>query len=83
MNRVSAKWYNFGMLLGLDLNQLDGWEAEYRGNASRCWNRVMNQWLTQGGSHDYPATWEGLYTLLRDTEFPNIATKLKNAVVRI
>ena len=68
-----------GMLLGLSLNQLDAWDAEYRGNASRCWNRVMDQWLTQGGSDDYPATWEGLYTLLKNTGFPKLALILKNA----
>ena len=81
VDEVSAKWYEFGMLLGFKLNQLDAWDTEYLKNASRCWNRVMDQWLTQGGSHDYPATWEGLYTLLRDTGFASTARKLKNAVV--
>ena len=80
VDQVSAQWYNFGMLLGFSLNQLDGWEAEYRGNASRCWNRVMDQWLTQGGSHDYPATWEGLCTLLTDTGFAKTSKMLKNAL---
>ena len=70
---------DFGLLLGFELNQLKMWDSEYRGNAKKCWNEVMNQWLTQGGSRDYPATWEGLYTLLSDTDFPKLVQKLKNA----
>ena len=82
VDQVSAKWHDVGMLLGLSLNQLDAWDAEYRGNANKCWNRVIDQWLTRGGSHDYPATWEGVYTLLKDTGFKKIARKLKSAIVR-
>ena len=41
--------------------------------------QVMDHWLTRGGSHDYPATWEGLYSLLNDLGYGNVAVKLKNA----
>ena len=41
----------------------------------------MDDWLTRGGSRDYPATWEGLYSLLNDLGYGNVAVKLKNAVV--
>ena len=81
VDQVCAEWYEFGML-GFSLNQLKMWDAEYRGNAKRGWNEVMEQWLTQGGSGDYPAMWEGLYNLLRDTGFRNIARKVENAVFR-
>ena len=42
--------------------------------------QVMDDWLTRGGSRDYPATWEGLYSLLNDLSYGNVAMKLKKAV---
>ena len=81
VNLVCAQWEDFGLLLGFEFNQLKMWDTEYRGNSKKCWNEVMNQWLVQGGSRDYPATWEGLYTLLRDTGFANTVGKLKNAII--
>ena len=69
------------MCLELTVNQLDGWESEYRGAVSRCWNKVMEHWLDEGGvTEDYPATWEGLYTLLEDVQCTQVAEELKNAL---
>ena len=76
MKEVSAKWRKFGTLLGLKLNELDAWDKQYRGDCSDCWNRVMDDWLTRGDS----ATWNGLYCLLNDLGYGNVAVKLKNAV---
>ena len=42
--------------------------------------QVMDDWLTRGGSRDYPATWEGLYSLLNDLGYGNVAVKLEKAV---
>ena len=81
IKKVSARWYEFGLLLRVDYNELDAWESQYRGNAKKCWIRVIDDWLTRGGSHDYPATWEGLYCLLDDLEFGSVAVKLKEAVL--
>ena len=81
IKKVSARWYEFGLLLGADFNELDSWESQYRGDADMCWIRVIDNWLTRGGSRDYPATWEGLYSLLDDLEFGSVAVKLKKAVL--
>ena len=78
VNEVSSKWYDFGMLLGFSLNQLDVWNTQHAADANKCWIRVMDQWLSKGGSLDYPATWVGLCSLLKDMGFSNIAQKLKN-----
>ena len=40
VDNVSAKWYEFGMILGLKLNQLDAWKTQYQGDAAICWNKV-------------------------------------------
>ena len=82
MKEVGANWYDFGMILGVGLNQLDAWDAQYRGDARKCWNKVMEHWLAEGGSQDYPATWEGLYTLLNDLGFAKVSKLMRKAVER-
>ena len=42
--------------------------------------QVMDDWLTRGGSCGYPATWEGLYSLLNDLGFRNISRNMQRAV---
>ena len=79
VHKVSAMWQQFGLVLGLTPNQLDALDRQYRGDAYLAWNRVMEHWL-QGGSGGYPATWAGLYSLLRDMEYGEIAIELKAAV---
>ena len=36
--------------------------------------------LDEGSEEDYPPTWEGLYTVVEDTELTEVAVKLKEAV---
>lgn len=81
VDRVSASWKNFGIILGLTMNQLKRWEDQYRGDSNSCWARVMEFWLSGGSDKDdYPVTWEGLYTLLYDTEYSVVADELKMVV---
>lgn len=80
VDRVSSRWRKFGILLGLTMNQLEAWDDQHRGNASICWNKVMEYWLAGDDVDDYPATWEGLYTLLNDCTFSEVAADLKRIV---
>lgn len=80
VDRVSARWNTFGLLLGISQNQLRAWEEQYRGNANMCWTKVMEYWLNGVGKDSYPPTWEGLYMLLEDAEYSQIAEELKRAV---
>lgn len=80
VEEVSAKWNDFGLLLGFGLNQLDAWEAQYHGNANRCWNKVMDHWLSKGGSQCYPATWGGLFILLEDLGLTKASQVMQKAV---
>ena len=45
---------------------------------ARC-TAVLSHWLDHPPRH-YPATWEGLYKLLDDSELGQVATELKQAV---
>ena len=68
------------MAVGLTMNQLDAWEDQYRGDSRKCWTKVMEYWL-KGDSEQYPATWEGLCSLLEDTEFSTASEELNKAVI--
>ena len=80
VNRVSGTWKEFGTLLEVEQNQLDAWRNECRDDAGRCWDKVMGHWLSTGGTSDYPATWDGLYILLEDVEFSEVAVELKEVI---
>lgn len=80
VDRVSAGWHKFGILLGISQNQLKVWDEKYRGNSSMCWTKVMEHWLNGGGKDCYPATWEGLYTLLEDADYLQVAKDFKEVV---
>ena len=81
VDRVSASWKDFGLLLKLEMNVLKAWDDLYRGDANMCWARVMEHWLTHEGDHgDYPPSWEGLYALLNDAEYSVVAEELRKAV---
>ena len=80
VDKVSAKWEGFGLLLGLEYNQLDAVRRDQLGETARCWNRVMDHWR-EGCSVDYPPTWDGLYSLLTDMEYSEYARELQQAVI--
>ena len=77
---MSSKWKEFGDRLDIPANRLEAWEKEHRGVAAECWRRVVCHWLENGGPHDYPTTWNGLYALLEDIELAEVSKKLKEAV---
>jgi hypothetical protein len=47
-----------------------------------CWSRVMEQWLANSRECEYSTTWEGLYQLLKDVQYFQVATDLKEAVTK-
>ena len=74
------KWKDFGLLLGMTLNDLEALEREHRGKAKDIWNQVMDHWLAGRGGGDYPTSWEGMYALLNDLELSEVADELEKAV---
>jgi hypothetical protein len=77
---VPIKWMKFGLRVGLAMNWLESWEEQYNKNASRCWLKVIGHWLANDGTEHYPAMWEGLYTLVRDCDFPQVALSFLKAL---
>ena len=83
VNRVSSRWESFGYRLDLPQNMLDAWREECHHISARCWCKVMHHWLTGGDTPDYPATWDGLYEMLEDVEYFEVARQLREAVLAV
>ena len=78
--KVSSKWQEFGVRLGQDPKRFQGWSKKHRSNAIKIWKEVMEMWLAEDGTHDYPATWEGVHSLLCDLNLAPIAAELRHAL---
>jgi hypothetical protein len=78
--KIHSHWEEIGIQLSLSLNQMNAWKEECLGNVGRCWTRVMDHWLTGGGTPDYPATWDGIYKLLEYINCPAIAQELMKSL---
>lgn len=78
-SKVSSVWDEMGILLGIEPDILSGWKQECQGKADSCWNKVMAYWIHNGSDY-YPATWDGLFVLLRDSKRSTIAEELKRVV---
>ena len=70
------QWRDIGNLF-VPRQQLVVWDKEK--GAKECCEEMLNYWL-DNPPHQYPATWEGLYELLDDSELGEVASKLKCAV---
>ena len=42
---IQAKWYNFGLMLGVPSDALDCYEHRYRGDQLACLERVFEAWM--------------------------------------
>ena len=73
---IIHKWRDVGNLVA-PRQQLEVWAREK--NANECCEAVLSHWLDHP-PHHYPATWDGLYELLDDSELGQVATELKQAV---
>ena len=73
---IMHRWRDVGDLV-VPGQQLEVWAKEK--NAKECCTAVLLYWLDHPPRH-YPATWEGLYKLLNDSELGQVAIKLKQAV---
>ena len=78
---VSASWRRFGLQLDIKNNELTVLDTRLR-DPDKCWIEVMDSWLTRGGTASYPASWEGLFKLLKDVRYERVAGDMKAAVQR-
>ena len=73
---IIHKWRDIGNLV-VPRQQIEVWAK--RKDDKECCEAVLSHWLDHPPRH-YPATWEGLYELLDDSELGQVAIELKQAV---
>ena len=73
---IMHKWRDISDLV-VPWQQLEVWAK--RKDDKECCSAVLSYWL-EHPSHNYPATWEGLYELLKDSELGQVAIELRQAV---
>ena len=74
ITKVSSRWPDFGRLFGREEDELEGLRVY---DAKQCWCKVVCQWLDDGGTVEYPATWGGFILALEDVELWEIARELE------
>ena len=80
VEKVSCKWLEFGLAVGMEMDLLKAWERQYHEDGRRCWLEVMECWLNMAGTGDYPTTWEGLCQLVVDVGYKEVSKELKTAL---
>jgi hypothetical protein len=79
IDRVSHYFEVFGRMLLIEPRRLESWRQKYSGDSTKCFLKIMERWF-ETGSDEYPTTWEGMYEMLEDTELPQVAQDLREAV---
>ena len=62
---------------------MENLREECFGKANRCWCKVMNQWLENDGTPEYPATWRGVLTVLVDLQYSEVARELQRVLASV
>ena len=73
---IMHKWRKIGNMV-VPRQQLAVWAK--RMDDDECCEAVLSHWLDHPPRH-YPATWEGLYELLDDSQLSQVVIELHNAV---
>ena len=75
------RWKIIGILLNYSMKELNNIKREHDGSDELCWCDIMEGWLLDGrGTSSYPASWDGLHSLLVDAEAFDTAKLLRVAV---
>lgn len=78
ITRACLKWRSIAPLIGMPDYQVI--EDNRGGKNERCFEDVLNYWMRDGGTEEYPATWLGLRTVLQDTELGVLANEIQDAM---
>ena len=76
---ICIEWEKIGDLVDIPSGLLEAWGIKYREDPLKCIKPVLSHWLSNP-TEDYPATWEGLYQLLEDIEYSEIAKQLRQCL---
>uniref|UniRef100_A0A1X7THF3 Death domain-containing protein n=1 Tax=Amphimedon queenslandica TaxID=400682 RepID=A0A1X7THF3_AMPQE len=76
-----AKWFDFGLNLGLLYPTLEAIDANHRGNTSRCLIECLSKRLSKADENVYPPTWQTLASAFRKLEAKAVAENIEKTMV--
>ena len=76
-NFPEAKWFEFGLKLGLFYPTLEAIDANHRGNTSDCLMECLSKWLSTADKNVQPPTWQTLASALRKLEEKAVAENIE------
>ena len=80
MEQICDKWSDIGILVGLEMAQLDRFKQMSLNDTMKCCRRVFSYWLEDEGTSGSSKTWHDVYSLLEDINCAAVASDLKRAV---
>lgn len=80
IERISLSWRSVGLLIGLNMSELDTIQQKTLNDNHQSCQRVFSKWFDNNGHPSYPITWEGVQELLRDVKMETVAKDLKEAL---
>ncbi|XP_019858845.1 PREDICTED: uncharacterized protein LOC109587067 [Amphimedon queenslandica] len=78
-----ARWFDFGLNLGLLHPTLEAIESAHRGNPSRCLMECLTKWLTKADDNVTtvgPIIWQTLANALREMDVKSISTDIRKTM---
>ncbi len=79
-HELSSQWKEIGILLGFSWSELEEIETNSQKEDIKCCQLVFKDWIGGKYTKNYPKTWDGLYELMQDVEFEELAEKMKVAL---
>ena len=79
LRNVQRHWEAIGILLGIHLHTLRGFELKRDNDLEKQCQDVLQTWLERG-SEKYPVSWSGMLKVLEDVELKEISRKLQEAL---
>ena len=78
---LSSEWVTVADLLGMSKECIEIIQENNRGRSIEyCCRAVMNHWLCDDDSPDYPRSWDGMCKLLRHMNFKGVANRLQEVI---
>ena len=79
LDEISYKWREIGEIVGMSHSVLETTMEKKNNDPKECCRAVLSQWLSNPPP-DYPATWQGLIELLKDSQLCKVASDLNELV---
>ena len=76
-NFPEARWFDFGLNLGLLHPTLEAIESNHKGNSSRCLMECLTKWLNKVDKTVRPLTWQTLANAARGMKAIAVAENIQ------